>query len=249
MTFTPFDLWEEFGITEHLGGLRATGRLLEQISDFPGTLILDIGCGSGYTVCLAARRSQGRLVGVDINARSSAEARERVKREGLENRVFVVQADGHHLPFAQETIDQVLVESVLVFCDPAVVLGEIFRVLGNAGGFFANEITFLSPPSESLLELLDETMGICAFDEQGWHQTINIGGFTDISSKLYPIKISDQILSHMRIDGLKKYLTAVMHGMFDTKIRQVFFTRKMLSAARKFMGYIGYGIYRGKKSI
>jgi ubiquinone/menaquinone biosynthesis C-methylase UbiE len=246
--FTPFDIWEQFGITEHLGGVRATHRLLEQIEVSPGKFMLDVGCGSGYTACLAARLYQVRLIGVDINGRSIVEAKERVKREGLEDKVFLVQADGHKLPFEQKIFDQVLVESVLVFCEPAVLIAEIFRVLNSGGGFSGNEITLLSSPSEQLCELLQDTMGIHAFMEQGWHQVFQKGGFTDISSKVYQIRISDQFVSHIKIDGLKKYLKAVLRGVMDAELRRVFFTREMYNAARKFMGFVGYGIYRGRKN-
>jgi SAM-dependent methyltransferase len=249
MAFSPFEIWEEFGITEHLGGIRATRRLLEMSRISPGKLVLDIGCGTGYTACLAAHQYQAKLVGVDISTRSIAEARDRVIREDLEDRVYIFQADALRLPFEQETFDHVLVESVLVFGKAAVLTKEMFRVLIAEGEFSANEITLLSPQTGQLNELLEDKMGIDTYNEQGWHQVFLNGGFTDISSKVYQIKFSDQLISHLKIDGLINYLSAVLHGIMDAKLRRVFFTREMFNMGRKFMDLIGYGLYWGRKRI
>ena len=55
MSQVPFDIWQSGGMTEHLGGVAATRRLLELCSPLPGQRVLDIGCGTGYTACLLAK--------------------------------------------------------------------------------------------------------------------------------------------------------------------------------------------------
>ena len=49
--FTPFDIWEKGGLTEHLGGIYATRRLLTRCHLTAGQQILDVGCGTGFTAC------------------------------------------------------------------------------------------------------------------------------------------------------------------------------------------------------
>jgi ubiquinone/menaquinone biosynthesis C-methylase UbiE len=248
MAFTPFDIWEEFGITEHLGGIRATQKLLETSDISAGEWIMDLGCGSGYTACLAAGKYQAKLVGVDINAVSISEARKRVERQGLNEKVFLVQADGHNLPFEQGVFDHVLVESMLVFGEPVGISRQLFRVLDSRGSFSANEITLLRPPANELSRLLNETMNVQAYDEPGWHQVFSSAGFTNISSKVFPIRVSDQLISHVKTDGLVQYASAVLNGILNPRMRRVFFTREMLTAGRKFMSHVGYGIYWGRKN-
>lgn len=248
MAFTPVEIWEEFGITEHLGGIRATQKLLEHSDISAGEWIMDLGCGSGYTACLAAGNYQAKLVGVDINAVSISEAMKRVEREGLTEMVFLVQADGHNLPFEPGAFDHVLVESMLVFGEPVGIARQLFRVLDSRGSFSANEITLLKPPTNELSRLMNETMKVQANDEPGWHQVFSSAGFTNISLEVFPIRLSDQLISHIKIDGLKRYASAVLHGILNPRMRRVFFTRKMLTAGRKFMSHVGYGIYWGRKT-
>jgi len=53
--FTPYYEWEKFGLTNHIGGIQATRRLIERCGITPGQYILDVGCGTGYTACLLAK--------------------------------------------------------------------------------------------------------------------------------------------------------------------------------------------------
>jgi hypothetical protein len=44
-----YTIWETGGPTEHLGGVPATERLLARCRIIGGQLVLDLGCGTGYT--------------------------------------------------------------------------------------------------------------------------------------------------------------------------------------------------------
>jgi ubiquinone/menaquinone biosynthesis C-methylase UbiE len=46
--FTVFDIWEKLGVTEHLGGIKATKHLIDLCGIIPGQFVLDMGCGTGY---------------------------------------------------------------------------------------------------------------------------------------------------------------------------------------------------------
>ena len=58
---------------------------------------------------------------------------------------------------------------------------------------------------------------------------------------------SEQMRSHLKVDGIAGYLAAAVRGIGDGAIRRTFFTREMLHAARHFLPYVGYGIYVGRK--
>jgi len=64
--FTPFDIWEKGGLTEHLGGVYATRRLLNRCYLATGQQILDIGCGTVFTACYLARNHQVQVSALDI---------------------------------------------------------------------------------------------------------------------------------------------------------------------------------------
>ena len=57
--FTTHDEWEKLGLTNHIGGIQATQRLIERCGITPGQYVLDVGCGTGYTACLLAKKIPG----------------------------------------------------------------------------------------------------------------------------------------------------------------------------------------------
>ncbi|MDI6888137.1 MAG: class I SAM-dependent methyltransferase [Methanocellales archaeon] len=82
-----------------MGGLKATRELIELCHINKGKYVLDVGCGVGKTPCYVAKMYGCRVVGVDISERMVDRAKERAKREGVENRVEFRVADAQNLPF------------------------------------------------------------------------------------------------------------------------------------------------------
>ncbi len=92
----------------------------------PGGRFLDVGCGAGLTVKMAAERGYDAH-GVEINARSAAYARDVL---GL----AVVHADLAGAGFAPASFDVVLLSHVLEhLSDPAAVFADIRSVLRPDG--------------------------------------------------------------------------------------------------------------------
>lgn len=244
---TPFDIWETGGVTEHMGGIYATQRLIQMLGVMPGQIVLDIGCGTGHTACYLAKRSAVRVVALDINPRCVLEARRRVMRENLEDTVTVLRADAHNLPLPANVVDVVIAESVLVFCDHERVMSEIRRILKPGGAIGDNELTFLKPAPEELRALLVDRLGIHTHQETEWQLLLETAGFVDVVSVVRRISLWEQIASHLRVDGLRGYLSAMVKGFANRKISKVFNNRAMLKAARRFLPYVGYGLYVGRK--
>ena len=91
--FDAADIWEKLGITEHLGGMNATERLLESCRIKRGSHVLDIGCGTGYTACLIAKRYSAQVVAADISVRVLERARERITAQSVADRSGDVGTD------------------------------------------------------------------------------------------------------------------------------------------------------------
>jgi ubiquinone/menaquinone biosynthesis C-methylase UbiE len=247
-TSTPFTIWETSGLTEHLGGIPATRRLLERCRITSGQRVLDLGCGTGYTASLLSQRCHTQITALDINRTLIATARRRAARAEQGGRVNLLQADAHAVPTAASAFDVVIVESLLVFCDLATVLAEIHRVLRPAGIVGLNELTLRRPAPAQLHALLEETLHIHPRTEQEWHTAFSAARFAVITASVHAIRLRDQLASHIVVDGLHAYLTAVRRGIADPTIRRVFCTPAMLEAARQFLPYVGYGIYVVKKT-
>jgi len=244
----PTQIWEKGGLTEHLGGIDATQRLLRRCPLIPGLEVLDTGCGTGYTALHVAQSYGAQVAALDLNPRSVEEAWKRVSKEGLERQVTVLQADAHELPFPVNTFDLAILESVLVFCDAATAALEAHRILKPGGFLGANEFTFLKPPPLELSTLLVDALGIHAFQQAEWETIFRKAGLTDVTSSVYRIRLREQLRSHIRVDGIRSYLTGMVTGLRDTAIRRTFFNREMLSAFRQFLPYVGYGLYIAQKA-
>jgi ubiquinone/menaquinone biosynthesis C-methylase UbiE len=65
----------------------------EQAGDVTGKKILDVGCGSGVYSIDFARRSAGRVVGVDFSGNMLRLARQEAKQHGVADRCDFIQAD------------------------------------------------------------------------------------------------------------------------------------------------------------
>lgn len=64
----------------------------------PGERLLDVGCGWGGLACYAAREFGARVLGITLSREQLVLARQRVKVEGLEDRVQLVLLDYRDLP-------------------------------------------------------------------------------------------------------------------------------------------------------
>lgn len=100
-----------------------------------GATVLDIGCGAGTDLLLAAMRvgPAGRAVGVDMTEAMAARAREGARAAGLDN-VAVRIGDGTTLPVDASSIDVVISNGVFnLIPDKDRALAEMFRVVKPGG--------------------------------------------------------------------------------------------------------------------
>ena len=110
--------------------------LIRQADLRPGEKVLDVGCGTGRVVSLAATLvgDEGRVVGIDASPKMIELARERVRKEGTkaEFRTAVME----ELSFAESSFDVVLSSQALhhVPRDAKVrAVREMLRVLRPGG--------------------------------------------------------------------------------------------------------------------
>jgi SAM-dependent methyltransferase len=239
----PNRIWSVGGITEHLGGVRATYHLLNSLPISPATTVVDLGCGTGFTACLLAQRQLQRVLALDRNSSSMNSAQKRIQKMGYSNTIELIQADIQKIPIQDNQADVVIAESVLVFTQLNTALSEIRRVLKNDGFLADNEMILLKTPTPQLEDLLKNLMGIHTFSEEGWKNHFVQAGFNVVNSSIYHLKLSDQLSSHIQVDGLAKYLKAVVVGLSDKTLWHTFINREILQAFLDFRSYIGYELF------
>jgi len=100
-----------------------------------GARVLDVGCGAGTDLLLAARRTgpTGRAIGIDMTEAMRARAREGAAFAGLTN-VSIHDGDATALPVEDGSIDVVISNGVInLVPDKERALAELYRVLRPGG--------------------------------------------------------------------------------------------------------------------
>lgn len=128
----------------------------------PGSRLLDIGCGPGYTTLDLARLvgREGEVVGVDVSDRFAGYLRERARDAGASN-VSVLVQDVARLDVPAGAFDGAYARWVLCFVpDPAAVLRGLARALRPGGRFVVHDYVrypalAIAPPSDAFSRVID----------------------------------------------------------------------------------------------
>ena len=103
--------------------------LVERAAVPPHAHVLDAATGTAAIARELARRFGCRVTGVDQSAEMLARGRENVIRDGLADRVELLQAHAEALPFADATFDGLSAAYLLRYVDdPPAVVAELARV-------------------------------------------------------------------------------------------------------------------------
>ena len=106
-------------------------RRLVDFEGYRGRRVLEVGCGAGTDL---ARFAKGGAIvtGVDVAASAIELARKNFAQQGLE--ADLREADGEHLPFADDTFDLVYAHGVVQYTpDGRALVSECRRVLKPGG--------------------------------------------------------------------------------------------------------------------
>ena len=122
-----------------------------------GERVLDLGCGCGLDVLVAARcvGGQGYVVGVDLTSAMVERARHALADGGQRN--ALVQLGGiEALPFDDDSFDRVISNGALnLVPDKDAAFTEAFRVLRPGGRFVVADLLVTETVPEEVLASLD----------------------------------------------------------------------------------------------
>ncbi|NGQ93230.1 protein-L-isoaspartate O-methyltransferase [Rhodobacter sp. HX-7-19] len=119
---------------------RTLAKLLDALDIQPGELVLDLGCGLGYSTAVIARLCDA-VVAVEEDADLAAEAQRTLSAEGVDNAAVVVGAlaagDARHAPFDVITLQggvEVVPQALLDQLKEGGRIGAVFMegALGTA---------------------------------------------------------------------------------------------------------------------
>jgi arsenite methyltransferase len=124
-----------------------------------GEIVLDIGCGAGMDLLLAARRTgpTGHAIGVDMTRAMRERTQASAEMAGLGRIVVVREGIAEDLPVEDESVDVVISNGVLnLATDKIQAFGEIRRVLKPGGRLYLGDVVLqkeLKPDEHADIDL------------------------------------------------------------------------------------------------
>jgi len=131
--FAPRHKWESFATSI----ARQEMYLALKLGLTKGQRALDLGCGVGGPGRVIARFSEANIVGVNNNEYQLQRCKKITGEQGLSHLCSYIQADFHHLPVEDNSVDAAFhLEALLHSPNRVDLFKEIFRVI-KPGGYFA----------------------------------------------------------------------------------------------------------------
>lgn len=175
-------LWGEGYLSP--GGPEEVARILEGI-DLAGKTVLDVGSGSGgITVDLVRRHGAGHVIGIDVEDGVCADARRRVEKAALSDRIEIRQVQPGPFPLAEGSVDIVFSkDSIVHIPDKEALARDAFRVLRPGGWFVASDwlIAHDGEPSPEMARYIAlEDLDFAMASPARYQRALEGVGFTDI---------------------------------------------------------------------
>jgi len=130
----------------------------------PGEVVVDLGCGGGIDVFLAARKvgPTGRSIGIDMTPEMLARARENAEKQNLANVEFI-EAPIDRMPLPDASVDCVISNCVInLVPDKVAAFREIMRILKPGGRLAISDIALKKPLPNDLKNDLMAYVGCIA---------------------------------------------------------------------------------------
>jgi SAM-dependent methyltransferase len=150
----------------------------------PGEVVVDLGCGGGLDVLLAAKKvgPTGKVIGIDMTAEMLALARRNAEKAQATNTEFYL-ATIDRLPLPDASVDCIISNCVINLApDKRAVFREAVRVLRAGGRFAVSDIALKKslPPEvgTDLIAYVGCIAGAILIDD--YRQTLMEAGFAHV---------------------------------------------------------------------
>lgn len=244
------DMQAALGITKHIGGLAATDELLALCHLDAAHTVLSIGCGIGVEPAYIAAHYPCHVVGIDRSPPMITWSRRRVHDAGVATQVELHPADVLALPFASESFDAVICESVLIFVpDKMRAIQECVRVTRPGGYVGLNEGFWFTRPAPAVIAQVRDAIGpeVPTLDE--WEALWAASGLCDRSLQPHHVDAQAEIKSRVAWIGwpwlLRAWGRALRLYLSDPAARKSM--KKQFDVSTEAYDILGYALLVGRK--
>jgi ubiquinone/menaquinone biosynthesis C-methylase UbiE len=211
------------------GGIDATNWLVEKAGIGPDTKILEVACNMGTTMIMLAKKYGCSVTGLDLDEKALAKARENIEKNGLADRLQVVQASAFELPFEDASFDIVINEAMLTGDSKNRALAEYARVFKPGGVLLTQDVCFRCDDTAEQKELragLSRAINVNVepLASDGWKERIESHGFAT-EQKVGAMTVMDPegMIHDEGVEGALKIMFNAMkqenHEMFSNMFR------------------------------
>jgi len=249
---TPNTIYEmvaglDFRKSFHFGGFQATQELIRLLPLNATKTVLEVGCASGKTACYLARKFGCRVLGVDLLPGMVERARERARREDVEDLVEFRIGDAQALPLDEDRFDILMGEFITgLLSDKPRALSEYCRVVKPGAVIGLNEATWIkTPPPSGLTEYLKNTVGLQGeiLSQEGWLTLMDTAGIQNIMIEVHQVKTLKNPKDDLA-DLIRSTPKLLAKSVKEPLFRK--FIKMSLSVPENLLEYFGYGLYVGK---
>lgn len=196
----------------------------------PGEVVLDLGCGAGIDLLIAAQKvgPSGRVIGVDMTDAMIERARANIAAAGLSN-IEVRKGLIEQLPVEDGSVDWVISNCVINLSpEKERVFAEIARVLRPGGRLRVSDVVAAHLPDEIRRNAdLHASCIAGAISEDAYVAGLRAAGLTDVEVRQRVIYESSQLAALATTEGVAAAETARLAAAAAGKIwSAVFFGRK-----------------------
>lgn len=180
-----------------------------------GETVVDLGCGGGIDVFLAAKRvgNKGKVIGIDMTEDMLNKARANAKKTGLKNVEFKL-GEIENIPLDSDIADCIISNCVINLSEnKQKVFNEAFRILKSGGRLMVSDMVLLADLPEKVLKSSELYAGCVAgaLRKGDYLDKIKKAGFKDINViKEDPVSLLDYI-------GSDKVISDMVGNMMDSE--------------------------------
>lgn len=189
----------------------------------PGETVLDLGCGGGIDVFLAARRvgPMGKVYGLDMTDEMLALARENQRKAGIENATFL-KGEIESIPLPDDSVDVIISNCVIsLSSDKDRVFTEAYRVLRPGGRLAISDVVVRGEVADNIRRSVELWIGCMAgaLEEKAYRDKLAVTGFTKIEIEPTRIYSLEDILYLFEPDDIDR---ATIASKADSKFMSAF---------------------------